>query len=663
MNLSHAGSAKAPTINACSARRSAIMACRMHAASRQLPFAIFLLLAGLYLLTTGGHTYASDEEQLFRVAEALVTRGSFALEDGPGAGPHYSVYGPGQSILATPFYALGRACASLFPPAGAAYVTRAIVSWFNPFVTAATGALVALAALQLGYGRRAAAATALLYGLATMAWPYSKTFFAEPLAAALSFGAFVTLGVAPRRRAAFALAGLLAVLACTVKIQAGASLPFLGLWALWQAAGAGTIKLDLRRTLVNGAAWGLGAAGGLGLLALYQWACFGNPLQSGYGDARTVFTGSLSTGLYGLLFSPGRGLVWYAPPLLLLPLGLGLLWRHHRAVALLCGALTGATLLFYGMTIFWHGSGAWGPRFLNMGLPFMALPLVALLEARRRWPFIRIALGLTLLLAVPVQLGGVLINLNAYLGVQRDEERRNFELAQSPLVGHVRLLAEQVNTTYALWLAPGTLALADGFSYSEGDRTTGAQWPRWSLPTARVVLRPPLGARAGVRVDLAVSGCLPAPLAPARLTLSLNGAALGATTPCPSRHYGLLLAPGNATLTLAAPGWLPAAVGIDREGMLGVFISDLAAQTGATPLHLTGRLVPIPPAPAGPVALRQWTSDYRYGHWDLWPWYLAHAGLPAGSSWMLALLWAGLGLALGSGGMLSLRAALREADA
>jgi hypothetical protein len=644
---------------------------------RRLLWALFALLAGLYLLSTGGHTYASDEEAMYEMAANLIDHGSYARNAGSGEAPVYYQYGPGQPTAAVPLLLLARAVAAAFPPEGFAYVTRAVMSWFNPFVTAAVAVLLAVAALRLGYGRGAAAAVALLFGLATFAWPHSKTFFSEPLSAGLSFAGFalaIGAGAGPRRQALgisaalappaqLALAGMLAGLAALVKIHAGLYLPLVGLWVLWQGGRGGRgERWSLPGAVAGAAVWSAGALVSLALLGLFQRVAYGSPFQQGYGDARLVFTYPLAEGLYGLLFSSGKSLFLYAPPLLLLLPALWLLARRDVATALLCGAATAATLAVYGRFFIWHGDGSWGPRYLYSGLPFMVFPLVAVCAAAgasRGW---RAALIATLLLAAPVQLGGLAINLNAYLGVQRDADRRYFDPSQSPIVGHLRLAAAQLAQSYALRLAPNTVALAGGFSYSEGDRAAGAQLPRWTLPEARVELRPP--ANAGpLRVDLALGGCLPAALPPAEAALALDGRPIWSGAACPPRRYALLLPPRRATLTLATGGWRPAALGIDREGALGLYVTGLAARAGGEPLAVAGRLVPIPPAPPQPGQLRQWASDYRYGHWDLWPWYLAHSGMPAGPAWALAIVWAALGLGLLLAGALGLRQALAGSSA
>lgn len=611
--------------------------------------ACMALVAGILLLTTGGHTYAIDEEMMLSAAYGVVTRGNFTLSDAPDA--RVGTYGPGQSLVAAPLLIVGLGAAALLPPEAHHWAVRAAVSWLNPLITGAVAALLCVAAAQLGLSRLAAVAVALIYGLATPAWPHSKTFFAEPLTALLLFGSLV-VAQGPGRRAGgwMALAGLLAGLAPAVKIQAGLFLPFLGLWVLW----LGYARGSWRGALVAGSAWGLGAFGGLALLGAYQWLVFGNPLVSGYGSgAASVFQNDIWLGLYGLVLSPGKSLLLYAPPLLLWPPGVVLLWRRDRGLAALCVALAAANLLFYARLNFWHGDGAWGPRYLTILLPFLVLPLAPVVEAAREQVGLRLALLLTLILAVPVQLGGVSISLNAYLGAQPRDQQRYFVPAQSPLLGHLRLLARQLGDRYAQHLAPGTLVLAEGFSYSEGDRAAGEQLPRWSGTEARLALRPAGGEP--VLLTLELDGCRPPPLPAAAVTLALDGRRLDGGSPCPGRRYRMVLPPRPTTITLSAPGWRPAEAGIRREGELGVLVRDAAVEQGAARLALAGELVPIPPMPAGQVQQRKWNSDYRLGHFDFWWWFLGYTPLAPGQRAAAAAIWLAAGLVLVVAGIAGLR--------
>jgi hypothetical protein len=636
--------------------------------------AVFLLLFGIYMLTASGHFYAVDEERMFEVTGSLARYGSFALNpeqnDQP---PQYSQYGPGQSIAALPLYYLGKLIATLYPPEAEAFVLRAVAGWFNPFVTAAIGALLVVAVRRLGYSSRTGVYVALLYGLATTAWPHSKTFFAEPLVALLLFGSFVLMGE-PRtknreQRTSFAsetsspfsvlrspffvlfLSGLLAGLAPTVKIQSAIFLPILGLWVLaivWQGR--------TQHAVASLGAYCLGAALPLTLLAWYQWAAFGHPLRTGYGgNVLADFSTPFLQGLAGLLLSPGRGLFWYAPITLLVPIALLLLARRHGGIALLCAAIIVAHLVFYAKWIAWDGAGAWGPRFLNSALPFMLLPFAALVDERRKTKDERgkttsdrrslrpssFVLRLLLLLTIPVQLAGLAINFNAFFAQLNYRQPDDYRLSESAIVGHWAMFTRQLQTHYEVLFAPG-VAL-EGVANTEG----AGQLPRWAGPAAQIVLRPP-PART-VQVELDLSSCWMEP-DPQPLTLLLNGTALlRKTTACPARRYHLLLPGGRNVLSLQTTGWRPAEFGIAKEGELGVYLHNLRADADGVALPIYGYRLPITPMPESSSGQRRWAGDYRFGHWDFWWWYLYHSGWPARANTLLAVLW----LALAGGALVS----------
>jgi hypothetical protein len=175
-------------------------------------WALFLTFLGFYLLTASGHLYTVDEETLYRITESVADRRTLALPDDAwgvvlseqraGAGRRYAQYEPGQAFAALPFYAAGRALAIVFPADKGAYIVRFIIALFNAIVTAATVALLYRLVGALGYGERAALGLALLYGLATYAWPYARTFFAEPLATLCLLAAFYGVRVGTARLAA-----------------------------------------------------------------------------------------------------------------------------------------------------------------------------------------------------------------------------------------------------------------------------------------------------------------------------------------------------------------------------------------------------------------------------------------------------------------------------
>ena len=116
-----------------------------------------------------------------------------------------------------------------------------------------------------------------------------------------------------------------------------------------------------------------------GVTLAYNYLRFGALLDAGYLPIEQ-FSGRLQEGLLGLLVSPGRGLLFYAPVLLLLIPALPVLWRARRAEAAFILVLAATQTLLYARWHVWFGGWCWGPRFLAPLMPFLALALGPWLE-------------------------------------------------------------------------------------------------------------------------------------------------------------------------------------------------------------------------------------------------------------------------------------------
>lgn len=594
---------------------------------------IALLLWGVYLLTASGHYYAIDEVQMYALTEALGTRGTFVLYDpGPGQEPVYSKYGPGQSIAALPLYWLGTLASQGVPPEGRAWLRGAITFWFNPLVTALTAALLYHAGRRMA-GHAPALAAALIFGLGTMAWPYTQTFFAEPFQALLWLGAVVVIwrpGGAPPSARAYLMSGLLAGFAPAVKIQAGIGLPIIGFFALWSAYRA-------RRFWPLVLAWGLGAALPLAALALYHTALFGSPLRTGYGDeGRSGFITPFWEGFSGQLWGLHRGLIWSNPLMLLALPGLAALWRRDRWIALACAALSGAQVVFHASWHAWDGGGAWGPRFLTPILPLLCLPLAALWSAprsRTRWLYLPTATLAVFTLAV--QAGALGVNMNQWFGAR---------LPPAQVFAHLGATGEGLVRLYERHLAPGRVVLLRGFAPSEG--AGEAQFPRWTTGNARIRVRP---SGAPVTLTVAATTCLVA-TGPPPLTLAIGEVSVS-DRPCPGRIYRLPLPPVTTEVRLVSPTWRPASVGIPRDEELGVYVSWIEARAGKERLPLVADRLPLDPVSLHPGALRWRLSDWRIPVWDFWWAYLPLSTLPPASVRGITAAWGGLALASVAAGL------------
>ena len=635
----------------------------------RLPLAIFLLLTGFYLLTMSGHTYSADEETMLAVTRGLLASGTVAVvveDDAPVSalrpgrdGGRYSPYGVLPSLLALPLQALGGLAAPLGPGA-ADYASRFAVTALNASLTAATAALLAAWALRLGASRIWAAALALLYGLATFAWPYARTFFSEPLAALLIMLAAERAHRASQdnsaaRRALF-ISGLACGLLLTTRIAAGVVLPVIGLYILWGCWQAWRNGRSFACCMLHVAFWLLGLLPGLALLGWYNLARFGTLLASGYASEGALFTTPLAVGLYGLLLSPGKSVLLYAPPLLLALPGAWALWRRdERGVVLLALGLFLSHLLLYARWGEWQGGGVWGPRFL---LPVVT-PLLLLAAglfastptviARKSVPSVdekiggaglrralsRALCGVVLVVGFVGNLGGVLLHFGTYVVAPAPADKL-YSLAGSPLVGHWRTLAER----WGRYAAPPPLCrLGDGLYPTEDP--AGAPLPRRTGATG--VLR--CVAPGGGRLAFTLDDRRPPQAPPSELRLLLGGQAL-APPQGQLRAYQMLLPPGAAQLTIAARTWNPLAVGFsERDDTLG---PQLAALRGVTAAGAALAVVDTAVAPLPTRARPRWAWYYDPPNQHLadhWAWFLPRSELAGPGAWLLA----GLVLALGTG--------------
>jgi hypothetical protein len=333
-----------------------------------------------------------DGSSMLAVAQSIVHHGSLSVPPELGVvgdgGRYYSKYGlllPLLSVLpvaiAQPIGAItGRV--DLLEAAAAASIM--------PVVTGALAAALFALGRRLGAPRPAAALVAVGTVLGTYLLPYGRDFFTEPLVA-LGVVVMIERALAERElQAGGALA--LAVLA---RPQTAAFVPVL--WAFLAARAAGRAREAAPRPARRSAraAGGEGeaarpAAGALVAIArtlaplalaaaltiAYNLARFGDPLQFGYEPpVDPGFTTPFFEGAAGLLLSPEKSLVLFAPALVLVAPALVALARRSRATAALLVALFATSFVLAATWHSWMGGWSWGPRLV---IPGVVVLLVAL---------------------------------------------------------------------------------------------------------------------------------------------------------------------------------------------------------------------------------------------------------------------------------------------
>lgn len=406
-------------------------------------------LLGIYLLVYANAPADADGQALLSVAETAVLHGRldmnvigytewFLTDSGKmgnfgSDGALYAKKGITPSLLMIPLVVAAKLAPWLS--------IRATAMLLNPLVTTATALLLFELVRRLGYRDRTALALGLIYGLATFALTYVKTLFGEPLAALLVLGIVflaVEKGDRPYRLAAIgALLGLLIGLNTIYALL----VPIVGLLVL------------VGRPVRSWVAFALPIGAALGLLALYNWARFGSPFTSGYQFAAGEgFNNPFFLGVFGLTFSPYRGVFWYNPILLLAIPGWLMFRRIHNHLAWLALALIALQIVAFASWWSWHGGVTWGARFLLPVLPLAVLFLAPLIESGKRW--LLTCVGGFALLSLGIQILGVLYNYLIYesylfvtfwpdLNTAVETLRRSPVLIDpllSPIIGHVALL-------------------------------------------------------------------------------------------------------------------------------------------------------------------------------------------------------------------------------
>lgn len=443
---------------------------------------IALLLFAVYLLTFSGRYHASDEMSMLAATDSLARRGAWDTElirwmgeqqgsFGPD-GHLYSRKGIGTTLAALPAYWYATKLAKIGNVQAAMLTTG--------LVTALTGVLLYLTGRRLGYGVGAALGAALGFGLATMAWPYARTLFSEPLAGlGVLAGAYFLLRYRDRGDAAsLLLAGSGLGVALLARLNNAIAAPLLGIVLIVYVhrRHGGPVGGSWRRWLKALLFFSLPVLAALAVTAWYNWLRFGSPLTTGYLPEER-FSAPFFQGLYGLTLSPGKGLLWYNPILFAALAAWPALIRRHRTEGLLAAGIVVANIVFYAPWYLWWGGHGWGPRFLVAALPFAALPLAEALDAVRRRRLLAVGLAVLALVSAGVQILGTAVDFNLYLEDVYGElglyhPATLFDPAYSPLlrqVAYVRLenldlawaRGAQVDTT-ALWVSAALVLLSAG---------------------------------------------------------------------------------------------------------------------------------------------------------------------------------------------------------
>ena len=194
------------------------------------------------------------------------------------------------------------------------------------------------------------------------------------------------------------------------------------------------------------------------LVGTLNYIRFGSFAEFGYGNLYGTF--SLNTewqGLPGLLLSPGKGLIFYFPLVVLLPLAIKFSFRQNPSLSFLTVYIFVVLWLYFGTLLVngesrsWSGAIAWGPRYLVPLLPLIALLIGGLLKYPRNFKirrFIYLPIVLFSVAGFIINLGGILVwsEYGLIYASEREGlggfawELMTWDAQYSPIVIHMKML-------------------------------------------------------------------------------------------------------------------------------------------------------------------------------------------------------------------------------
>lgn len=398
-----------------------------------LALLVFVAAFSLYALSTSQNLEGYEPETA-AVTEGFVKTGDFVLiPDSPLKPPDLGFAGKDGKLIGragltdplirVPFYAAGWAADELRSDS-ASWQWRTRSFWFaSPFYVAIGVAFFFLVALELTGSRRWGLALAGLFAVAGQAWPYSKIGMEGVLMTALVITLYAVLRASRSDRLwPWALAG----------VGAGAALadkPY-GLFAvaallayLVPALRALAPAERLRRVASFGAPMVLWAIG----FGLFNWTRTGSALDTGRNDPETTLAAPLN--FIGFFVSPGKGLTFFSPLVVIGALGLAAMYRRDRRLTLaLLGSLLGGVAIV-AVLRFWSDE-TWGPRYIVWVAWLLLLPIPFWAVTRRR----RQILAGVAVLAIGVQFLGVIAPSTMITNAGRDVT--GYQIFTRPKPGH-----------------------------------------------------------------------------------------------------------------------------------------------------------------------------------------------------------------------------------
>jgi len=396
---------------------------------------LFVAVLLLYVGTAPGRipeTYATEN---LDAARALLDRGSMRIPQPWSTGrPTYPRHGAGEAILDVPFVLAGRLLGG-GEPAAEEWLVSLIPSLFTAILIAVLHRWCG----ELGARRSRALGVSLTAAFGTILWPYTAIGLEPVLSASVMAAGYSTFAFGRRGGWAWPLAaGAWSGMAVAMKETGALALPALALLfaETWRS------RPDRQRWAWLG--WGVPIAVGGGLLAATRGEAFAAILGGSLRTTAADGAGQMVFGMWGQLASPNKGLIFYAPVVVLALAAWPALRRREARVARWVLVLALVTVAGVGTLYFWTDE-TWGPRYDHVLIAPMMLALAVAEAPSKLGTLWRAAGVVAAALGVYVAVIGQLFWYGHLFGVMErahasELARIQYDPTWNPIVFHSKLL-------------------------------------------------------------------------------------------------------------------------------------------------------------------------------------------------------------------------------
>lgn len=409
-------------------------------------FFMFLVIGFLMaVLFSSGQVENPDTHLRLTQTRILLESGSFKLTQDVGEDSHGNiaintlgercmVYNPGQSLVLVPIYFASKLLTN--NDVGAYYLAAFFTSFLNYIVNAICAYFLFRIVLMLGYNRKKSFITSLIFCFTSYAFVFAQSTYEHHfemlfILVALFFSLHRGL------KYNYLYAGLIISIGLVFRSTTILLVPTILL----------LLQVNRERLVFL-----IGTVPGVLVLLFYNYYRFQNPMETGYSIAWAHTHGKemvlwsitgVPKAIIGLFLSPGKGLLFFSPTIILVVFYAKQFFLKHKRFSLSVLIFIVTYVFLFSMNFAWGGSiWSFGPRYILPIIPLVYLVLSEIRPSKWLYPSMIVAFSLqTVLISVNYK-RAVLEQYVNHDGL--DEESYIFELANIPLYTQSKQLVKIV---------------------------------------------------------------------------------------------------------------------------------------------------------------------------------------------------------------------------